>query len=293
MMQKSNQSLAWVLLILVSLIWGSSFILIKKGLLVFNAFEVGSLRIFVASIVLIPFGIKALFRVPKEKLPFIFIVGFVGSFIPSMLFAYAQTGLDSSMTGVFNSFTPIAVLVIGSIFFNLQIRKQNILGIMIGFSGCVLIILGGANFDLSGVNYFALYILAACVMYGTNVNIIKSKVPTLKALDITSVSFLLVAPFAGGFLLLGTDFVSKLSAEPATLTALGYICLLGIIGTALAMFIFNNLVKIASPVFASSCTYIIPLVAIAWGLMDGEQINIYQYLGIGIVLSGVYLANKK
>lgn len=293
MSQKPKSSLAWILLFLISTIWGSSFILIKKGLIIFSAFEVGTLRIFLASLVLMPMGIRAISSIPRNKLWYVFLVGSVGSFIPAVLFAIAQTQLESSVTGVFNSFVPIFVIITGTVFFGLKIKTANLIGILIGFLGCIMIILGGADFSLNGINYYVLFILAATVMYGLNVNIIKSKVSNIKPIDLTAVSFLLVAPFAFCFLFFGTDFTYKVELKEGFLMALFYISILGVVGTALAMYLFNNLVKISTPVFASSCTYFIPLVAICWGVIDGEQLNIYQYLGVGIVLSGVYLANKK
>ncbi|UXP33497.1 DMT family transporter [Reichenbachiella agarivorans] len=290
---RNKNTLPWVLLGLISLIWGSSFILIKKGLLVFNAPELGTLRIFMASLVLLPFGIQAIKRIPRGKIPYIFIVGFVGSYIPAMLFAYAQTRVGSAITGVINSFTPIFVSLFGALFFNLRMTRMSAFGIIIGFLGCIFIMLGGAHFDISGINLYGFFILAATIMYGINANIIKSFLPEIKALDITAVSFSLIFPICATYLFLGTAFTDKISSEPDFLMGFGYIAILGIIGTALAMFIFNNLVKMASPVFAASCTYIIPLVAIIWGLLDGETLNIYQYSGVVIVLVGVYLANRK
>ncbi|PIB37025.1 hypothetical protein BFP72_17255 [Reichenbachiella sp. 5M10] len=289
----NNKTLSWILLGLISLIWGSSFILIKKGLLFFTPSEVGTLRIFMASLALLPFGIQAIRRVPRRKRTYIFIVGLVGSYIPAMLFALAQTRVDSAITGVINSFTPIFVTLFGILFFQLKMTRTASFGIVIGLIGCLFILLGGAHFDMRGINYYGFLILAATVMYGINANIIKSFLPEIKALDITALSFFLIFPICASVLFFGTGFTAKISTNPNFLWAFGYIAVLGVIGTALAMFIFNKLVKIASPVFATSCTYIIPLVAIGWGLLDGETLNIYQYLGIVIVLMGVYLANRK
>ncbi|MCV9388349.1 DMT family transporter [Reichenbachiella ulvae] len=289
---QNKDSLAWVLLGLISLIWGSSFILIKKGLLVMNASEVGTLRIFMASLALAPFGFRSIRKIPVRKLPYVFIVGFFGSYIPAMLFAIAQTQVDSAVTGIINSFTPIFVSLIGATFFQMRMTRAASIGIIIGFLGCVFIMLGGANFQLGKINYSGFFILAATVMYGVNANVIKTYLAEVKALHITAVSFLLVLPISGLYLFLGTNILDKIGTQGFAL-GFTYISILGVIGTALAMFIFNNLVKIATPVFASSCTYIIPIIAIAWGLLDGESLNIYQSLGVVIVLVGVYLANRK
>ena len=290
--QRKIKVIAWVLLILVSVIWGSSFILIKKGLEVFSASEAGTIRIFVACLVLIPLSIRAFPKIEKKKIPVLFFVAGVGSFIPALLFSFAQTNLESALAGAINSFTPLFVIIIGASFFQARMTLASVIGIIIGFLGCVFIILGGAGFDLSGINYYAFYILVATVMYGTNVNVIKNYLPKVRALHVTAVSFALISPFCGIYLFFGTGFMDKTSIDGFWL-ALFYLSILGAINTALAMFIFNNLIKIASPIFASSCTYLIPIVSIAWGIWDGEVLNAYQFAGIAIVLAGVYLANRK
>ncbi|MEO9805439.1 MAG: DMT family transporter [Reichenbachiella sp.] len=284
---------AWVLLVVLALVWGSSFILIKKSLLTFSAGEVGTLRMFIAFLGLLPFALPILRKVERKKLPVLFLVGFVGSLLPAILFAIAQTQLESAITGVINSLTPVFVLLIGLVFFHHKIKIINSFGIAIGFIGCSFIMLGGAYFDLSGVNLYALFVIAATVMYGTSINLIKHYLSDIRSLHITAVSFTLVSPISLGYLLLATDFLDKVGTDPQFLSGMAYVSALALIGTAVALVIFNKLVKTASPIFASSVTYVIPIVAIGWGIVDGETLNIYQIVGIGIVLVGVYLANKK
>lgn len=284
---------SWLLLLLLALVWGSSFILIKKSLLTFTAVEVGTLRMFIAFLGLMPFVVPVLSKIEKRKLPVLFLVGLVGSLLPALLFSLAQTQLESAITGVINSLTPVFVLLISLVFFHQKIGLINAIGIGIGFVGCSFIMLGGANFDLSGVNLYALLVIAATVMYGTSVNLIKHFLTDIRSLHITAISLTLVSPLCLGYLLLATDFTDKISTEPSFLSGMAYIITLSLVGTSMALIIFNRLVKTASPIFASSVTYIIPIVAIGWGLLDGEVLNIYQIIGIGIVLTGVYLTNKK
>ncbi|MEO9965586.1 MAG: DMT family transporter [Reichenbachiella sp.] len=285
--------LSWLLLILLALIWGSSFILIKKSLLSFTAGEVGTLRMFIAFIGLLPFSLPIVRKIERKNLLPLFLVGFVGSLLPALLFAIAQTQLESAITGVINSLTPVFVLLIGLVFFQQKINKINAFGIFIGFLGCSFIMLGEAYFDLSGVNLYALFVIAATMMYGTSVNLIKQYLSEIRSLHITAISFTLVSPISLVYLLFATRFTDKISMAPEFITGMIYVSTLAIIGTALALVIFNKLVKTASPIFASSVTYVIPIVAIGWGVVDGEVLNIYQILGIGIVLVGVYLTNKK
>lgn len=291
--QSAPGFISWLLLVVLALVWGSSFILIKKSLLTFSAGEVGTLRMFIAFIGLLPFALPAIKKIERKNLPVLFLVGFVGSLLPAILFAIAQTQLESAITGVINSLTPVFVLLIGLVFFHHKIKTINAFGIAIGFIGCSFIMLGGAYFDLSGVNLYALFVIAATVMYGTSINLIKHYLTDVRSIHITAVSFTLVSPISLGYLLLATDFTDKIGANPEFLSGMFYVTTLGIVGTAIALVIFNKLVKTASPIFASSVTYVIPIVAIGWGIVDGETLNLYQILGIGIVLVGVYLANKK
>jgi drug/metabolite transporter (DMT)-like permease len=295
-MNEDSQSpgiVSWLLLLLLALIWGSSFILIKRSLVVFSAGEVGALRMFIAFIGLAPIALRAFKKVDKKKYFVLFIVGFVGSFLPAILFAIAQTKLESSITGVINAMTPVFVVLIAVLFFQLKISSKNIIGIALGFSGCVFIVLGGAGFNLSGANYYALFVIAATVMYGASVNLIKNYLSDLRSLHITALSFAFVSPISLLYLITNPGFVEKIDMSPHFLTGLAYVSTLSLVGTAIALIIFNTLIKRASPLFASSVTYIIPIVAIGWGLLDGEIINSFQFIGIGIVLLGVYLANKK
>lgn len=291
--QSAPGFISWLLLLVLALIWGSSFILIKKSLLTFTAGEVGTLRMFIAFLGLLPFSIPVIRKIDRRNLPTLFVVGFVGSLLPAILFAIAQTRLESAITGVINAMTPVFVLLIGLVFFHQKIKTINIIGITVGFVGCSFIMLGGAYFDLSGVNLYALFVIAATVMYGTSVNLIKHFLTDIRALHITAVSFTLVSPISLGYLLFATDFINKVGTSPEFISGIAYVTTLALIGTALALVIFNKLVKTASPIFASSVTYVIPIVAIGWGLLDGEFLNVYQIIGIGIVLVGVYLANKK
>lgn len=288
----SGKSLAWLFLISVALIWGTSFILIKKSLIVFSPGELGALRITMAFLSLAPVAIRNLPKLSKSKLPVLFILGINGSFIPAFLFAIAQTKLDSSITGVINAITPIFVVIIGLMFFQQKVKLINTIGIIIGFLGTIVLLLGASRFNLSGINYYAFYVVLATVMYGTNVNLIKRYTPDIRALDITAISLFLTSPFCLIYLFGYTGFVLKIN-ETGFWEAFSYVTILGVVGTAGALILFNRLIQISSPLFASSVTYLIPLVAIIWGVMDGEKINVYQFMGMGIVLGGVWLANRK
>ena len=293
MLNLSTRAKSWLILITIALIWGSSFILIKKGLLVFSPRELGALRITMAFLSLLPIALKHIRDIDRSKLPVLFVLGFAGSLLPSFLFAIAETQLDSSLTGVINALTPIFVILISLLFFNQKIKFLNAIGIAVGFLGTVFMLLGGSGFDLSNFNYYALYVVAATIFYGVNVNLIKEYLPDLKAIQITAISLFLSSPFCLAYLFLFTGFVDKIGVVDGFWLAFFYVSLLGVFGTAIALVLFNKLIQISNMIFASSVTYLIPIVAIGWGLIDNEVLNIFQYIGISIVLGGVYLANKK
>lgn len=282
---------AWGLLITLSLIWGSSFILIKKGLVGLEPMEVGSIRILSASLFLLPFALRKFRKIRREHIKYLISVGFVGSFIPAFLFAIAQTRLESSITGVLNALTPIFTILVGLIFYHQKQRPQVFVGVVVGFIGTTALVLAGSGGNMTDFNFYALFVVAATVMYALNTNIIKYHLLDLKALTITSVSLSFVGPLAAIQLLLFTDYPTKLMHVEGTLMATTFILVLGVVGTAIALLIFNRLVSLTDPVFTSSVTYIIPVVAICWGLFDGEVLLLSHVLGIGGILVGVYIAN--
>lgn len=284
--------LVYGLLILLALIWGSSFILIKKGLLVFSAGEVGAIRIFSAALVLTPLSLPKLKSLNKRQWKWLFISGMVGSFGPAFLFAYAQTQLESGITGVLNALTPIFALLVGVIFFKGSLKLRDSLGIALGFGGTIVLIVAGSGGELGNFNFYAIFVILATLCYGFNLNIIKTQFSILTPRMITSISLVLIAPLAAGYLFGSSDFVTKMQYEEGAWRALLYISILGIIGTAFALILFNRLVKLTSPVFTSFVTYLIPIVAIVWGLLDGEILVFGHYIGIVLIILGVAFANR-
>jgi len=290
--QADSKSYSWIILIVLALMWGSSFILIKRGLVALGPGSVGALRILAASIfLLIPAISKAKYIKSKHILPLL-TVGFAGSFLPAFLFAKAQTQLDSAVAGVLNAVTPLWVIGIGILVFKQRITIRIFAGMLIGFAGTAWLVLAGSQGNVM-VNIYAFLIIGATVCYGVNVNLIKFKLSDLDALTITSVSMAMVGPIAAAFLFLKTDFMYVMSNDPHAWWSLGAVGLLGIMGTAVALVLFNKLVHITNPVFASSVTYLIPIVALIWGIIDGEKLFIGQIAGMVLILAGVFIANRR
>lgn len=287
----SPQWLPWLILGVLALVWGSSFILIKKGLTAFSAGEVGALRIVSAALFLLPIAAPKILALSTRQKWILLIIGFVGSFIPAFLFATAQTSISSSLTGILNALTPLCTLLLGAAFFGQAITAKNGTGLGIGFIGSLILILGGTGNNIGEINLYALLVIGATICYGLNLNIIKNYTPELHPVVITSVSLLFVGPLALTYLLGFTQFTTHVQASAALWPLLAVIAL-GVIGTALALILFNKLVQMQTAVFASSVTYIIPIVAVIWGVLDGEALSAYHFLGMGAILCGVYVANR-
>jgi RarD protein len=290
---ETNKGKAIFLLILLSLIWGTSFILMKRGLLVFSPGEVGSIRVIAAGAFLLPVALTRLKELQPMHFGKLLISGLLGIFFPAFLFATAQTRIESSVTGILNSLTPICTLLVGIFFFGQQFRSRSLLGIIIGLAGTVILIFANYGGDVGGLNLFAGLVIIACICYAINLNFVKFKITDLRALTITSVSIMMITPLAVIYLFGFTDFLTKMNTNAGAWPALGYLVFLGIMSTSVATFIFNHLVKISTPLFTSSVTYLIPIVAVMWGLFDNEQLLIGHFLGMIAIITGVYLANKK
>ena len=286
-----SKQLKWVLLTVLSLIWGSSFILIKKGLIGLTPIQLGSLRILFAGIFLLAIGFKSISKISLQQWKFIAITAFFGTFIPAYLFAIAQTEIDSSVSSILNSLTPLNTLVLGSIAFGLQFKRNQIFGVIIGLFGSALLILNGAMNHPEQNYYYALLILIASLCYATNVNLIKKHLSGMAPLSITTGNFLVLL-LPATLILYFTDFIEVVTI-PQVQNSMLFIVTLGVIGTGIANIIFFKLIQLSSPVFATSVTYLIPIVAFFWGLLDNEMLTPIQFLGAFVVLIGVYLSAKK
>lgn len=286
-----SQQLKWVILVTLALIWGSSFILIKKGLGGLNPFQLGSLRIIFCAVFLLIVGFKSLSSIAQHQWKYIALTSLFGTFIPAYLFAIAETKVSSSICSILNSLTPLNTLIIGAIAFGLNFRRNQIFGIIIGLLGTAVLIFNGRAQTASEDNSFSVFVLIATICYATNVNLIKKYLSDVKPLSITTGNFLVMLVPAI-VILFFTDFTTKIHLQ-STQHAMFFVMILGIIGTGVANVIFYKLIQISSPIFASSVTYLIPIVACLWGILDNELLTPLQFLGAFIILIGVYLANKK
>lgn len=293
-MTKNNNLISWSILLSLMLVWGSSFILIKKSLIYFDAIEVGVLRITITFLFLLPFALIKLSKIDKKHRKYLIISGIIGSLFPSFLFAIAQTGISSSLAGILNSLTPLFTLFLGLLFFKLRAKWYNIIGVFIGLVGAVglIYISSGSQGFVFNIKFASLVVIAS-ICYGFNVNFLKLYLKQLDSLTITAFTFFYIGIPSFIYVIAFSDIPNKLLYEQSALSGLGYISILSIVGTGLALIIFNKLIKISSPVFASSVTYIIPVVAIVWGIIDGEIFKLSYIIWFTLIILGVLLVNAK
>ena len=283
----------WLYLFTLSIIWGSSYILIKKGLVGLTPLQLGSTRIVMTTVILMIFGWKQLQKIPKEAWKWIIMTGFFGTFFPSYLFAFAETVIDSSVAAVLNGMTPFFTLILGLLFFNSSFKLMKIVGVLVGFGGTLILVSNEFTMRSGLSSWYTFLVMAATLCYSINVNLIKHKLQGVPALAIALGNFIAILIPAFGVLLF-TDFSwTKITSSPQVSSSIGYILILSLFGTALAKVMFNELVSISTAVFSISITYLLPIVAIAWGLLDGEQFTLIQWFGCALILLGVYLITDK
>lgn len=284
------QGFSWMLFIALSFIWGSSFILMKEGLKALTALEVAAIRMLSAGIILLPFAVQQFNQLPRRQLARIILSGVLGSFLPAVLFCVAETRIDSALAGMLNALTPLFVIVIGVLLFGLRTPWVKIAGVLIGFTGMLLLVATRPVISGSNDVAFAMLVVLATCCYGLNVNLVNRYLKHLPSLQLAAVSFSALIP-AALFVLSAEGFWAKTNL-PGIAWPVSAAVLLGVAGTAAATILFYQLLKRAGPLFSSMVTYGIPFIALGWGLLAGETITLLQVAGLLIILLGVYLANR-
>lgn len=253
----------------------------------------GALRVTAAALFLLPLALPRLKELKAGDSFKLLVSGLMGIFFPAFMFAWAQTQLNSSVAGILNTLSPVWTMIFGVLLFNQRFKGYALLGVLISFGGTVLLALSRSGASISGFNLYALLIVGACAFYGANLNWIKFKIAGLGSLTITSVSLLFIGPLAAAYLFLATDFVNVLVHTPGAWHGFAFVLLLALMSTAVANLLFVKLISISTPLFASSVTYLMPLVAVGWGVIDGEVLTGWHLAGMLLIITGVYLANKK
>jgi drug/metabolite transporter (DMT)-like permease len=295
---QNRKLLHWIIFIALALTWGSSFILMKRGMDSFRSDQVAAIRIFIAFLFLLPIAYRHIKKNLVPLLPAFAGMGIFGNFLPAFLFTKAETMISSALTGMLNSLTPVFALILGLFIFKQKVKWMQVIGVLVGLGGAIgLLSLGkdsvtGGPDSMHEIFVGGSLVVLATFFYGLSVNIIKAKLNSVNSVTATVFALCIIGPIAGIYLFT-TDFLHRLQTMPLAWESLGYICILAIFGTALSVIVFNVLIKEAGTLFASSVTYLIPVVAMCWGAFDGEMISVFHIIFIFVILGGVWLVNKK
>ena len=283
----------WLYLTVLSIVWGSSYILIKWGLVALTPLQLGSLRLLITTIALLLVGYPSLRGLTRYHWKWLAITGYVGTFLPAFLFAFAQQHIESAVAAILNALTPLLTLIFGVLFFKIKVLRKQYLGVAIGLMGSMGLVWGGLSTsgNLNPV-YLLLIVMATCC-YAINIHFLKIHLVQVCVMAITLGNFIFMAPVALIILLSSDFFSAKTFEHPEIYTSIGYITVLALAGSAFAKYLFNKFVKITSAIFASSVTYTLPIVALFWGISDGETITAFQLFSTVIILFGVYLSHQK
>lgn len=282
----------WLLLIILSVIWGSSFILIKKSLDHFSPYQVGALRVLIAGIILMPVAVSKYRLFPKKHLKWLILAAFTGNFIPMFLFPIAETQISSSIAGIINSMMPIFVIIVGALIWKFETTKRQMTGVFISFTGVCLLAFGGD--DSTQFKIFPiLLLLLATLCYAMSTTTVKSKLMDVSSTVLSAFVFSFVLFLPSLIALLSTGFVSQFTFTKENMIGLGFVSLLSVFGTGLAMMMNYRLLKVSTPLFASTVTLLMPIVAIIWGVLDGEKLTALQFAGTIVIIAGLIFLRAK
>jgi len=282
----------WLLLIVLSVIWGSSFILIKKSLEHYNPYEVGGLRVLIAGLILLPIALKNIGKFPKKRLKWLVLAALTGNFIPMFLFPIAETQVSSIIAGIINSMMPIFVIIVGALIWKFETTKKQIIGVTISFIGaCILAFGSGESGSLKMIPI--LLLLLATLMYAVSTTTVKKKLQDIPAVILSGFVFGLVLILPSLIALVFAGFFRDFDFSREKFTGLGFVSLLSVFGTGLAMMLNYRLLNISTPLFASTVTLMMPIVALIWGILYGESLNVQQFLGGSIIIAGLIFLRSK
>ena len=282
----------WIYLILLAIIWGSSYILIKKGLEGFSALQLWGVRVLMAGLILLAIGFRSLKTIGRSDWKWVALSGMVGSFIPMFLFAWAETEIDSGVVSILNSLVPLFTLFVGYGLFRISFTRNQILGVIVGLGGAGLLIYLGSTVNPDQNYIYTLAVVLASFCYAVNANVIKSKLQGVSPMGIATGNFIFLILPALLIVLYSGALEAPVRQGPYFLSSLIYIALLCVFGTAIAKVMFNRLIQISTPVFSVSVTYLIPIVGVLWGMADGERFSLGQVGAATLILIGIYLVNK-
>lgn len=286
-----NKWVPALVILLLGCIWGSSFIIIKRGLLSFQPIQVAAWRLTFAGWILFPVVLLSFRKLKKADAINLFLSGLLGNAIPALLFSQAGKLIPSGLSGILNAMTPMFTLILGALIFKAPYTRNGLLGVAAGIVGAVFLL--APQFLQPGSHpmnpWGAMLPLIGAILYGYNINLIKYKLSHLTPTVVSAYPMWFMAlPYTLVLIFTHAEAAWTVNAHLAW-QSLGYLAILGIVGSALSMVIFNSLVKYTTALVASTNTFVIPVVAVMWGLLDKETLSWNMYVGMAFAFVGIYL----
>lgn len=288
---KTYSSQNWMLLFLLSLIWGFSFYFMKNGLKTFTWDEVAALRISLSFICTLPLLLIYFKKLKKSELKYYGLVGLFGSGLPAFCFTFSQTHLESSIAGVLNSLTPVFTFLLGVLFFHLSFEKNKLAGLFIALIGAVILVIFDKTESGESNLLYSIPVFIATISYAMSANIVKRFLQHAHPLAMGAAGFSFIGIPA--IIYLSTTGFMELKTHEYFYLSIESILALSIFGTVLASIGYYTLIQKTDPIFGSLVTYLIPLVAIIIGLLDGEELKLYHFVGMLFILTGIYAVNYR
>ncbi len=291
MSQRPPSALDWFLLFFLAVIWGASFLFIKRSVQIFDPVQMAMWRMVFATAIYLPVAAAFWSKIDWKRWRSLVAVAFCGSAIPNFLFAVAQRHVDSSLAGVLNSLTPIFTLVLGVAFFQMTFTRNKITGVTLGLAGAVMLIFFNSKSAVTGNAFFAGLCALATVCYAINANVVNKWLRNMHPAAIASAAFVLTGwIFVAG--LWWSEGWQAAWQHTDGMKGLGYIFYLAALGTVGGSILYFWLLQRTSAIFATSVTYLLPVAAIILGAFDGEMVGATDLAGTAIILAGLYIARK-
>ena len=280
----------YLLLGLLIIIWGSSFLLTDRSLLFFSPEQVVTYRLSIGAITMLFISIIYSRRLFLSFRPWLHfgIYAVVGNILPYLLISIGQTTVTSGMAGLLMAFMPLVTLILAHFFLpNDKLNIFKVLGFIVGISG-VLVILWPSINNGSNATFGIFLVLGAACAYSVN-TIIAARLTSYD--PIVSSTCVLILASVLSFIIWPETLQLNFSEVP--LLSGSTIILLGVLPTGIAAYIYFIIINAAGATFLSNINYLIPVVAFFLGaLLLGEEILLQNIVALLFIISGIFISRK-
>ena len=273
----------------VAATWGSLFLLVKKALIYYTAWEVTGIRYVLSLCLLAPFVFRAIRSITRQTALPLCAVAVFGTGLPVLLLTLGQQQINSATTAIINALTPLFAFLFGRFLFGTRLSLLQVAGIVIGFSGVVVLSFARNGLELSINPIFAVMAISATVSYGWTANYVRAKLSSLEVIEVTTVSYIVTGVLSALLLVAWPGFLPKVAATPVV-PSVAYLVAMSLC-SVLILFGYYKLIHRRGALFGATVTYLTPAIAFGWGIVDGEPLGVLHAAGLVVILIGVVIAN--